>query len=91
MKATQDITRRQRHRSQIPLTITPQCVMGVGPDLVTPSVGYDQSKSDERAFSHIQSDEPAFSGVQSGDLLSEAVCTQSAIQESFRRSRVSAP
>ena len=28
--------------------------MGVGPDLVTPSVGYDQSKSYERAFSRIQ-------------------------------------
>ena len=53
--------------------------MGVGPDLVTPAFGYgyDQSKSDERAFSRIQS----------GDLLSEAVCTQRAIQESFRRSQ----
>ena len=35
MKATQDIRRRQRHLSQSPLTITPQCVMGVRPDLVT--------------------------------------------------------
>ena len=51
--------------------------MGVGPDLVAPSVGYDQSKSYERAFSRIQS----------GDLLSEAVCTQSAIQASLWRSQ----
>ena len=55
----------------------PQCVMGVGPDLVTPRVGCDQSKSDERAVSRIHS----------GDLLSEAVCTKSAIQASFRRSQ----
>ena len=51
--------------------------MGAGHDLVTPSVGYDQSTSDGRAFSRIQT----------GDLLSEAVCTQSAIQAPFRRSQ----
>ena len=52
-KATQDIRRRRWHHSQSPLTITPQCVIGVGPDLVTPSVGYNQSESDERAFSRM--------------------------------------
>ena len=51
--------------------------MGVGPDLVTPSVGCDQSKGDEQAFSRIQS----------GDLLSQAVCAQSAFQVLFRRSQ----
>ena len=52
-KATQDIRRRRWHHSQIPLTIIPKCVIGVGPDLVTPSVGYDQSESDEPAFSRM--------------------------------------
>ena len=47
--------------------------MGVGPDLVAPSVGFDQSESHERAFSRIQS----------GDWISEAVCTQSAFQVSY--------
>ena len=48
------VRRRQWHLSNMSQTIPQQCVMGVGPDLVTPSVGYDQSKSYERAFSRIQ-------------------------------------
>ena len=71
-QVTQHIRRPRWHHSQFPLIITPQCVMGVGPDLVTPSVGFDQSESHERAFSRIQS----------GEWISEAACTQSAFQVS---------
>ena len=55
------------------LAITPQCVLGVWPKLVAPSVGFDQSKSYERAFSRIPS----------GVWISEAVCTSSAFQASY--------
>ncbi len=72
-QATQEIRRRLWHHSHFLLTITPQCVLGVWPDLVAPSVGFDQSKSHERAFSRIQS----------GVWISEAVCTSSAFQASY--------
>ena len=72
-QATQEIRRRLWHHSRFLLAITPQCVLGVWPNLVAPSVGFDQSKSHERAFSRIPS----------GVWISEAVGTSSACQASY--------
>ena len=71
-QATQEIRRRLCHHLHSLLVNIQQCVLGVWPELVAPSVGFGQSKSHERAFSRIPS----------GVWISEAVCTSSAFQAS---------